>query len=142
MIYEVKKAGTAGVYFDDSTNPNAKAEAEALLAKLRADELVTEAVRFSICAIFVNGNDHTWRELQETDPEDTICQVFDHMTGLYTQCANKTEAHTLNEQKKQEFLTMQNLHKVSELLEMPKRLAEYPESTFGKTVGGIPVEVM
>ena len=141
MIYQVNGYNVATSYFDETTNPNAKADAETLLAQKQADVLAYEAVRFSICATFVNGNDTTWREIQESDPEDTICQVFDHTNGTYVQVGNKTEAYQLNEQKKQEFLISVGLDKVVELLEMPKDDATI-NSKFGTTVGTIPVEVM
>lgn len=144
MIYKVNGFNVAPTYFDETTNPNAKSEAEALLAKKQIDVLAYESVRFSICATFVNGNDTTWREVQESDPEDTICQVFDTFTGTYTQVANKTEAFALNEQKKQEFLVSIELDKIYELTEIPKPIVGngYSPNIYGSTVGDIPVEVM
>lgn len=124
MIYKVSGYNTDATYFDEATNPNAKAEAEALLAQKQTDVLAYEAVRFSVCATFVNGNDTTWREVQEADPEDTICQVFDTFTGTYTQCANKTEAFALNAQKQQDFLASVQLDKIEELTEMPAEIAQ------------------
>lgn len=121
MIYQVNQWNDKPQYFDEATNPNAKADADALLVTTQADVLVKEAVRFSVCATFVNGNDTTWREVQDSDPEETICQVFDTFTGTYTQCANKTEAFALNEQKKQAFLASVGLDKVIELTEMPPK---------------------
>ena len=141
MIYQVNGYNTEPTYFDDAINANAKADAETLLAQKQSDILAYEAVRFSICATFVNGNDTTWREVQESDPEDTVCQVFDTFTGTYTQCANKTEAYALNQEKKQTFLASVGLDKVYELKEMPVKQV-YDSSKFGNTVGTIPVEVM
>lgn len=117
MIYQVNGYNVGPTYFDDSTNPNAKQEAEDFLAEKQKDILSYEAMRFSICATFVNGNDTVWREVLPSDPEDTICQVFDSMTGQYTQVSNKTEAYALNEQKKQAFLTVIRLDKVYEKVE-------------------------
>lgn len=122
MIYQINKFYDKPEYFDEATNPNAKAEAEALLVQVRAEVLEKEAGRFSICATFVNGNNTTWRQVQESDPEDTVCQVFDSMTGQYTQAATKTEAYALNEQKKQEFLVSCGLDAVIELEEMPTQI--------------------
>jgi hypothetical protein len=119
MIYKVNKFYDLPQYFDEATNPNAKADAEALLTQVRAEVLEKEAGRFSICATFVNGNDTTWREVQDSDPEDTVCQVFDTLTGQYTQAVTKTEAYALNEQKKQELLISCGLDAVIELEEMP-----------------------
>lgn len=96
-----------------------KQDADAKLSELKKTVLEYEAVRFSVCATFVNGNDTTWREIQESDPEDTICKVFDTFTGQYTECATKTEALALNEQKKQSFLTSCGLDKVYELETLP-----------------------
>lgn len=120
MIFKVNKFYAEPEYFDGATNPNAKADAEALLAQVRSEVLEKEAVRFSICATFVDGNNTTWREVQDSDPEDTICQVFDTFTGSYTQVPNKTEAYALNEQKKQTFLTSCGLDVVVELDKMPE----------------------
>lgn len=143
MIYKVNGYNTNSIYFDEINNPNAKADAEALLAQKQADVLAYEAVRFSVCATFVNGNDTTWREIQDSDPEDTICQVFDHINGSYTQVNSKKEANALNEKRKQEFLVSLKLDKVEELTEMPT-ISNLPnlEQQFGTVVGSIPVEVM
>lgn len=141
MIYQVNGYNVEPTYFDDSINPNAKADAEALLAQKQKDVLAYEANRFSICATFVSGNDTTWREIQESDPEETICQVFDHMVGSYTQVANKTDAYFLNVQKQQAFLASIGLDKVYELTEMPVA-QKYASDVYGTTVGDIPVEVM
>jgi hypothetical protein len=119
MIYKVNTVYDLPQHFDVMTNPNAKADAEELLAQVRSEVLKKEAIRFSICATFVNGNDATWREVQDSDPEDTVCQVFDSLTGTYTKVATKTEAYALNEQRKQEFLTSCGLDTVTELEEMP-----------------------
>jgi Holliday junction resolvase RusA-like endonuclease len=139
MIYQVNGYNVEPTYFDEATNSNAKADAEALLAQKQKDVLAYEAVRFSICATFVNGNDTVWREVQESDPENTICQVFDTMTGQYTQVANKTEAYALNEQKKLGFLASVGLDKVIELTEMPVKQF-YDANRYGQTNGTIPVE--
>lgn len=141
MIYQVNGYNVEPTYFDEATNVNAKADAEALLAQKQKDVLAYESVRFSICATFVNGNDTTWREIQESDPEDTICQVFDTFTGTYTQCPNKTEAYALNAQKQKEFLIYAGLDKVYEIDSIPVKQI-YSANTYGKTVGTIPVEVM
>ena len=127
MIYRVNGYNVEPTYFDESTNPNAKTDAQAFLKQKQKDVLAYEAVRFSVCATFVNGNDTTWREVQESDPEDTICQVFDTFTGTYTQCANKTEAFALNEQKKQAFLASVGLDKVYEVDSMPTKLGSLPQ---------------
>ena len=120
-IYKVNGYNSEPTYFDDSSNVNAKAEAEALLAQKQIDVLAYESVRFSVCATFVNGNDTTWREVQDSDPEDTICQVFDTFTGTYTECANKTKAFALNEQKKKEFLVYASLDQVFLLDAIPAK---------------------
>jgi len=133
MIYKVNGYNTQPKYFVDQTtfeqNPNytlgtlvvgTQSDAEALLSQTQADVLSYEAVRFSVCATFVNGNDTTWREVIESDPEETICQVFDTFTGSYTECSNKTEAFALNEQKKQNFLASVGLDIVVELESLPE----------------------
>jgi hypothetical protein len=124
MIYKVFGYNTAPTYFDEATNVNAKAEAEALLVQMQIKALSLEAIRFSICATFVDGNNTIWREVLDSDPEDTVCQVFDTFTGRYTECANKTEANALNERKKQEFLVNVELNKVYEVEVIPGDLVE------------------
>lgn len=119
-IYKVNGVGIETTYFDDTNNPNAKSEAEALLNESQTNVLVQEAARFSICATFVDGDNTTWREINDEDPENTICQVFDTFTGTYTQVITKTEAYALNEQKKQAFLISVGLDKIEELNEMPQ----------------------
>lgn len=141
MIYFVNGYNVNPTYFVEQSvydeNPNyesgnlvvgTKVDAEEFLAQKQIDVLAYEAVRFSVCATFVNGNDTTWREVQESDPEATICQVFDTYTGTYTQCANKTEAFALNEQKKQEFLASVGLDVVQEIAELPKTQKQLMQS--------------
>lgn len=126
MIYKVNTFYSEPTYFDESENVNAKADAEKLLSDVKAEVLEKEAVRFSVCSTFVNGNDSIWREVLDTDPEETVCKVFDTFTGLYTEVSNKTEALNLNEQKKQEFLNSVGLDKVYEVDEIPS--AQQPVS--------------
>jgi hypothetical protein len=115
MIYKVHAFNANPVYFDESTNPNALSDAEALLVENRAYALTHEATRFSICAEFTDGNNITWREIREADPENTICQVFDSFTGTYIKTETKSEAYTLNENMKQKFLEHISLDKIFEV---------------------------
>jgi hypothetical protein len=124
MIYKVFGYNTEHTYFDEATNINAKAEAEALLAQRQSEVLVIETARFSVCAVFVDGNNTTWREVLDSDPEDTVCKVFDTFTGQYTECANKTEAHNLNKQKEEAFLKAIFLDKVYEIDNLPTQEGE------------------
>jgi hypothetical protein len=119
LIYQVNSFDGVPTYFDSAINENAKEEAEVLLAKRREQVLIQEAVRFSICATFVDNSNTTWRNIKDEDPEDTVCQVFDHLLGEYEEAPNKTEAFALNEQRKQEFLTSIRLDKVYEHETMP-----------------------
>ena len=131
MIYQVNGYNVEPTFFDEAINSNAKVDAETFLAQKQADVLAYEAVRFSVCATFINGNDTIWREVQDSDPEDTVCQVFDTFTGTYIEATNKTEAAALNEQKKQEFLASVGLDKIIELTEMPLLISTnaQPKST-------------
>lgn len=143
MIYMVNGIEGTPTYFDESVNPNAKADAEAFLKEKREEALSKEAVRFSICATFVNGMDTTWRVIEESDPEDTVCQVFDHVVGVYTEVPNKTEAIALNEQRKQEFLASIALDRVFDLTELPTVVSSPNlEQRYGPVAGTIPVEIM
>lgn len=108
-------------------------DAQAALDVIKTAQLEAEKVRFSICATFVNGNDTTWREIQDSDPEDTICQVFDTFTGTYTQVNSKTEANQLNEQKKQAYLDSVGLGSLVELSEVPAPLPQ-PKSSGTQTL--------
>lgn len=95
-------------------------DATLALNELKKSVLDYEAIRFSICATFVNGNDTVWRAVQDEDPEETVCQVFNTFTGQYTECKNKTEANVLNESFKEQFLTDIGLNKVFQIEELPK----------------------
>ena len=122
MIYQVNGYNTEPTYFDDSKIATAQADAQSLLVKNQQEALIQNAVRFSICATFIDGNNTVWREVQESDPDDTICQVLDTFTGTYTQVNSKTEAYALNEQKKQAFLASVKLDKVYEVDVMPDKV--------------------
>lgn len=127
MIYRVNGVEPLDIhYFDDSINPNAKADAEAMLIQKRAEALTKHAVRFSICSTFVDGNNSTWRTVEDSDPEDTICQVFNYSTGRYTECQNKTQAIAMNEQIKETFLAEIMLDKVYEVDSIPTEVDNIP----------------
>jgi hypothetical protein len=119
LIYQVNAYNDVPTYFDDANASNAKTEAEALLTQRRAQILIQEAGRFSVCATFVSGNDTVWRNLNDEDPEDTVCQVFDHVLGEYEEIQGKTLAYQLNEERKEEFLASIKLDKVYEYAVMP-----------------------
>lgn len=137
MIYKVNCFGSNETYFVSQeifdANLNYKfgklivgnqVDAQELLLKNQVNALEQEKQRFSICATFVDGNNTTWRNLLDSDPEETVCQVFDSITGKYIECANKTEAYALNESKKQEFLVFAGLNSVIELDKLPNTLAQ------------------
>lgn len=157
MIYSLNSYGENPIYFVEQAiydaNPNyklatlvvgTKADAEIALINMQTKVLNAEASRFSVCATFVEGNNTIWREVQDSDVEDTICQVFDTFTGTYTQVNNKTEAYELNEQKKQNFLIYYGLDKIYNIDNLPPQptLSKYPEVRYGLLAGDIPVEVM
>lgn len=154
MMYRVNDFENEATYFvqdqatADELNSNpfisnkcfvgGKQDAEALLAQNQQRALQQEADRFSISASFINGDKVDWRVLEASDPEDTVCQVFDTFAGQYIQCANKTEAYALNEAKKQQFLANIGLDKVIELDVAPAKA----KATIFKNNNKIPVEVM
>lgn len=115
-----------------------KEDADSKLLDLQNLILSYEAVRFSICATFVNGDDTEWREIKESDPEETICQVLNHNTGQYTQCNNKTEAFILNEKMKQDFLVDFGIDKVIEQDALPQPIVT---RKFTESSGSIDVAV-
>jgi hypothetical protein len=116
-------------------------DAELLLLKKQQETLINETSRFSICVSFVVGNNTIWRQIQEDDPNSTICQVFNHVSGAYTEVLSKSAANDLNEQYKKEFLESIGLDKVYALDAIPV-IQPYLGSKYGATVGTIPVEVM
>ena len=118
MIYVVYGYNSEPVYFD-SNEVNSKESAEALLAQRQAKALQAEELSFSICTIFTDGENQTWKKTSDSDPEDMMYQVFDVYTGTYTQVHGKTAAFALNEQKKQNLLAAIKLDKVYELEQMP-----------------------
>ena len=124
MIYKVNGYITGPVYFDESKVADAKTQADILLESNRTQALISEASRFSICATFVDGQNTTWREIQESDPEDTVCQVFNHLTGTYTEVLSKTDAIKLNTELKEQYLTDIGLDKVEQLDSMPELLPQ------------------
>lgn len=112
-----------------------KSDAETFLAEKQNQILIAESSRFHVCATFINGNDHIWRAIEDKDPEDTICQVFNHLTGTYTECSTKTEGFALNEQVKQQFLASFGLDKIYEI-----DTIEPASSAIAKQSNQIPVE--
>jgi hypothetical protein len=94
-------------------------DAQNALTTLQSEVLQKEAMRFSICATFIEDTHTTWRAVQDSDPEDTICQVFNMSTGQYTQCSTKTEANTVNAQIQQQFLASIGLDTVKEVTQLP-----------------------
>lgn len=103
-IYKVNTYSGKAEFFDSEINFDAEKNAQDYLMEQRATILNKESVRFSICATFINGNNTIWREVAKDDHENTVCQVFNTLTGHYIQCENKTEAYALNEQLQQKFL--------------------------------------
>lgn len=67
----------------------------------------------------VNGNVTTVRALQDTDPENSIVQVFNPLTGLYTTYNSKTEALAAVQANIQAYLNFYSLDKVQVLNAMP-----------------------
>ena len=110
-----------------------QADADAKLATLQASVLAYEAVRFSMCATFVNGNDSVWREVVSTDPEDTVCQVFNTFTGQYTSYPNQTEAKAANAALQAQFLDSIGLGAVTSPSALPVPPVQ-PKSTGTQTV--------
>lgn len=127
MIYEVRGFGAGSTYFVANevikaevlaANPSlvcvvgAELDAQQKLATKQQEVLVSESTRFSICATFSLGNDSVWRELQSTDPENIVCQVFNTFTGQYTEYQNKTDAVAANTALQNQFLASVGLDKV------------------------------
>lgn len=123
MVYEVLNYLTnKPTYFDAETNPNALAEAEALLTTYRAEAFAQPSVQlqFTILRVVSVEGGEKWEPADlSTDPEEGDFQVFDYHTGQYTFYDFKSQAISAMEALKQQFLVENNLDKPIELPEMP-----------------------
>lgn len=111
-----------------------QADAQTRLVQYQQECLAANMTRFSICATFVNGTDQTWREMQDTDPEDFTYLVFNQMTGQYTSCSSKTLALQENEARKAEFLALAKLDQVYPVDALPVPPAPKTTPTTSTTV--------
>lgn len=134
-IYQVNQWNAAPIFFvpdqaaadmAEPNNPNIGSikigtmqDAQAELQTIQEQVLVQESVRFSICANFQVPGGVEWRELQDTDPEDTVCQVFSTFTGQYTKYPSVTSAKAANAALQQQFLQSVGLGSVVEVQTLP-----------------------
>lgn len=123
MVYEVIEYLTGKpTFFDADTNPNAFAEAEALLATYRAEVLALPNIelQFTILRVVPVEGGEKWEPADlSTDPEEGDFQVLDYHTGQYTFYDFKSEAIAAMEVLKQQFLVENHLDKPIELPSMP-----------------------
>lgn len=140
MIYQVNQFNSEPIYFADSatietapigitTRVGTQTDAENLLTQTQSQVLIQEAIRFSICANFEVPGGVVWRNLEPTDPDNTVCQVFNTFTGTYTEYQTVTEANAANKALQQEFLSSVNLDSI-------KVLDAWPEPPKQPTVVG------
>lgn len=135
-IYQVNGYNEAPTFYVPDTtflvnvapnNPYIKAvlvgteqDAQVELVNRQKNVILQETVRFSVCATFVEGDNSVWREVLDSDPEDTVCKVFNAFTGQYISYSTKTEANAANEQMKQQFLATIGMDSVKTLDALPE----------------------
>jgi hypothetical protein len=110
-------------YFDADTNPNALAEAEALLATFRVEALALPEIAkyFVILKVIFEDNGQKWVPADlATDPAEGDYQVFDFQTGAYTPITQLAEAVQLMETRQKLFFAENRLDYPTELPSMPK----------------------
>ena len=91
-----------------------EAEAQTALPVAQAAFLDQESYRFSVVFVEVNGNDTTWRNAVDSDPDSGDYQVFNHNTGQHEGFSSKTLAYARLQELKTEFLALVKLDKVYE----------------------------
>ncbi len=91
-----------------------EAEAQAALPVAQAAFLDQESYRFSVVFVEVNGNDTTWRNAVDSDPDSGDYQVFNHSTGQHEGFSSTTLAYARLQELKTEFLALVKLDKVYE----------------------------
>ena len=123
MVYEAIDFFTnKSTYFDADTNPNALAEANALVAQYRAAALAYPPVvlYFVILKVIpVEGGKKSEPVDLATDPEEGDYEVFDYHTGQYTRHSFLSDAVQAMETSKQQFLVESRIDKPTELPEIP-----------------------
>ena len=123
MIYAVYNYFTnKPTYFDPALNPNALADAEALLVIYREEALNYSPVvqQFTILRVTQVEDGEKWAPANlQTDPEDGDYQVFDYHTGLYTFYGFKSMAINTMNSLKQQFIIENHLDKPIELPFIP-----------------------
>jgi hypothetical protein len=124
MIYAVYNYFTnKPTFFDPALNPNAFADAEALLLSNRQEALALPEIvqQFTILRVIQVEGGEKWEPANlSTDPEDGDYQVFDYHTGLYTFYDFLSQAISAMEALKQQWLVERNLDHVAELPGYPK----------------------
>jgi hypothetical protein len=121
MIYQVLNGYGEANYFDDTTNQNARAEAQALLTTNQQTFIQNRLKDFHIAKITHNGIGEVWSTaVPNSDPNEGNYQTFNHKTGLYEAASNLAAAIATQETKKQELLVFARLNQVWELNEMPR----------------------
>lgn len=124
MIYAVYNYFTnQPTYFDPAINPNALADAQALLLTYREEALSSPniAQQFIILRVTQVEGGEKWAPANlQTDPEEGDYQVFDYHTGVYTFYDFLSQAISAMEALKQQWIIECNLDHVSELPDYPK----------------------
>jgi hypothetical protein len=123
MVYEAIDFFTnKSTYFDADTDPNALAEANALLAQYRTAALADPAITLYFIilkVVSVEGGKKSEPADLTTDPENGDYEVFDYHTGQYTRYDLLSNAVQAMEASKEQFLVENNLDKPIELPSMP-----------------------
>jgi hypothetical protein len=80
-------------------------KASEIAAQNKAALLEREAYRFTIAKVVVSGPNTTWTNADfDNDPEETVYQVFNTLTGQHEEVATKTSAIARKDEIQQEFL--------------------------------------
>jgi hypothetical protein len=123
MVYEAIDFFTnKSTYFNSETDPNALAEANALLVQYRAAALADPAVTlyFTILKVVPVEGGEKWEPADlATDPGDGDYEVFNYYTGTYDRFDLLPDAIAAMDARKQQFIVENNLDKPIELPEMP-----------------------
>ena len=83
-----------------------EADATALLETNRLSFLDQQSYRFTIAKELVDGNNTTWMAADfDSDPVDTIYQVFNQYTGQHEKIQGTTNALARREEIKTQFVT-------------------------------------
>ena len=120
-----------------------EAEARVKLAEVQQSFLQHQDYLFSIAKEVVDGSNTTWTAADlANDPEVGAYHVFNPISGLHELLEGLTAAKNRREEVRQEYLAHSGLVDPIVVPYMRRKPEGYSESTYGPTVGDIPVQEM